>query len=149
MLRWVWSLRLLRWLALATAVSAGTGVLLSVPPLSFFIYPVYPPIYVVHGWFSIAVAAPFAAGVLLHGVPAWRARGRSRMTWTGLLLAGAYLGSLGLALYSSRAPDPARWLLFVHMGVGMVALVLTFVHAPRFWLPVRERRRDETLEGGR
>ena len=149
MLRWVWSLRLLRWLALATAVSAGTGVLLSVPPLSFFIYPVYPQIYVVHGWFSIAVAAPFAAGVLLHGVPAWRARGRSRMTWTGLLLAGAYLGSLGLALYSSRAPDPAAVAAVRAHGSGHGGSGIDLRARARFWLPVRERRRDETLEGGR
>lgn len=132
---------MLRWLALATAVSSGTGVLLSVPPLSFFIYPVYPQVYVIHGWFSLAVATPFVVGVLAHGVPAWRVRGWSHtMTRSGVLLSVAFLGSIGSALYSMLAETPVPWMLFVHMGAGIVALVVTFVHAPRFWKPVRRGR---------
>ena len=115
---------MLRWLALGTAASAGTGVLLSVPPLSFFIYPIYPQVYVMHGWFSLAMAAPFVIGVLAHGVPAGRARGRSPMTRSGVLLSVAFLGSLASAVYSARAEDPAPWLLFVHMGAGIVALAV-------------------------
>lgn len=143
------SLRVLRWLALGTAASAGTGVLLSVPPLSFFIYPIYPQVYVMHGWFSLAMAAPFVIGVLAHGVPAGRARGRSPMTRSGVLLSVAFLGSLASAVYSARAEDPAPWLLFVHMGAGIVALVVTFLHAPRFWAPVRDRKKADGPSGGR
>lgn len=132
--------RLLRWLALATVISSGTGVLLSVPPLSFFIYPIYPQVYVIHGWFSLAVGVPFVVGVLAHGVPAWRARGFTAMSRSGLLVSVAYIGSLASALYSKFAATPVPWMLFVHMGAGIVALFVTFVHAPRFWQPVRERR---------
>lgn len=142
--------RLLRWLALATVISSGTGVLLSVPPLSLFIFPIYPHVYVVHGWFSLAVGVPFVVGVLAHGVPAWRARGFSAMTRSGLLLSVAFLGSLASALYSKFADNPVPWMLFVHMGAGIVALFVGFVHAPRFWQPVRERRagRATTNVGG-
>lgn len=133
-------MRLLRWLAMATAISAGTGVLLSVPPLSFFIYPVYSHVYVWHGWISIAVAVPFTVGVVAHGIPAWRARGWSASTRTGLLLTVAFGVALASGLYSRGGNSAPPWMLFAHIGGGIVALVATFLHAPRFWKMSRKGR---------
>lgn len=133
----------MRWLAAMTAVSAGTGVLLSVPPLSFFIFPVYSRVYVIHGWFSLAVAVPFFIGVLAHGLPAWQTRGWSPFTCSGICLAVAFAASLATGVYSMRTDVVAPWVLFAHIAAGIVAFVTTFVHAPRFWL--RAPRRGESL----
>lgn len=135
-MRSVWAVRSLRLLAAAVAVSAGTGVLLSVPPLSFIIYPVYSHVYVLHGWLSIAVAVPFMVGVVAHGVPAWRARGWSAFTRTGLLLTVAFVVVLASGLFSKFSDTAPPWVLFVHIGAGIVTFVATFLHAPRFWRPV-------------
>jgi len=132
----------LRALALGAALAAGTGVLLAVPPLSFFIYPVYPQVYVVHRVVSLAMAVPFVFVLLTHGVLAWRARGFSGLTRSGLLLTAAFLAALGSAVYSMLVKGRVPGLLLVHMGAGIVALVLVFVHAPRFWQLGRIRRKD-------
>lgn len=142
-MRSVWSVRLLRALALAAAVAAGTGVLLSVPPLSFFIYPVYPYVYIIHRIFTLAVAVPFVVGLLAHGVGAARARGFSGLTRSGLLLTATFLAALASAVYSMLSDDTVPGLLLVHMGAGIVALVTVFVHAPRFWQLAKPRRRAD------
>lgn len=130
---------MLRWLAFGAAVAAGTGVLLSVPPLSFFIYPIYPYVYVVHRAFSLAVAAPFVVAAVVHGIAAWRARGFSGLTRSGLLLALAFLAALASAVYSMLSDDRIPGLLLVHTAAGVVAFVVVFVHAPRFWQSPKPR----------
>src|SRR5690625_3829266 len=101
--------RLLHWLGVATAVAAGTGVLLSVPPFTLFIFPVYEQVHKVHGWISLAVGAPFVIAVFTHGVSAWRARGFSYLTKTGLLLTVAYLGALATGWHARVAAVKQPW----------------------------------------
>lgn len=132
-----WSNRLLHWLSVATAVSAGTGVLLSVPPFTLFIFPVYEQVHMVHGWISLAVGVPFIVAVFAHGVPAWRARGFSFLTKSGLLLTLAFGVALASGWHARFAQDKLPWILFVHLGGGIVTAVAIFMHVRRWSAPRR------------
>ncbi|HEY8418081.1 MAG TPA: hypothetical protein VIK93_08635 [Limnochordales bacterium] len=123
--------RWLRLLAWATLLSAGTGVLLSVPPVSLLIYPVYPHVHRLHGWISLAVAVPFAAAAIGHGIPAWRARGLGESTRSGFALSVAYPLALASGLYNMRLTETAPWVMVVHFASGIAALVAAYVHGQR------------------
>lgn len=127
-----WARRLLYWATIATAISAVTGVLLSVPPFTLFIMPIFGTVLLIHGWFSIAVGVAFLAALLFHGVPAWRARGFTFFTRTGLLLTVAFIAALGTGVYAMMVDESPRWVLFVHLGVGVATLGAVFAHARRF-----------------
>lgn len=129
--------RLLYWLAVATAVAAGSGVLLSVPPFTLFIFPVYEQVHIVHGWISLAVGVPFFVAVFAHGVPAWRARGFSYLTRTGLLLTAGFFAALASGAHARFAAEKLPWVLFVHLGGGIVTAVAIVLHVRKWSRPRR------------
>lgn len=134
-----WSNRLLYWLSVATAVSVGTGVLLSVPPFTLFIFPVYEQVHVVHGWISLATGVPFVIAVFAHGLPAWRARGFSFLTKTGLLLTIGFVVALSSGWHARVATERAPWVLVVHLVAGILTAVAIFLHVRRWSGPTRKK----------
>lgn len=124
--------RLLHWLSWAVAAAAATGVLISVPPFTLFIFPVYEEVHAIHGLVSLIVGVPFVVAMLAHGIPAWRARGFSFLTRTGLWLSGAFLASLASGAHARFAAEKLPWVLVVHFGGGILTAVAIFLHVRRW-----------------
>lgn len=127
-----WGQRLLYGLGVAAVVAAGTGVLITIPPFTLFIYPVYDHVYGVHRWVGLALGAPFLVGTAWHGVLACRARGFSYLTKTGLLFAVAFVVALATGIAAWRTEDPRPWVLVVHVAAGIVTAVAIPLHIRRW-----------------
>src|SRR5690606_41078793 len=85
--------------------------MLSVPPVSVFIFPVYPQVHVLHGWISLAAAVPFVVAVVGHGLPAWRTRGFGPATRSGLAVSVAFRLALASGVYHMQLPGTVPWVL--------------------------------------
>lgn len=129
--------RLLHWLSWAVAAAAVTGVLISVPPFTLFIFPVYEQVHMIHGWVSLLVGVPFFIALFAHGIPAWRARGFSFLTRTGLVLAVAFSAALASGAHARFAAEKLPWVLVVHFGGGILTAVYIFLHVRRWSGPRR------------
>lgn len=141
--------RLLHGLSWATAVAAATGVLISVPPFTLFIFPVYEQVHMIHGWVSLVIGVPFFAAVFAHGVPAWRVRGFSFLTRTGLLLSIAFFAALASGAHARFAPEKLPWVLVVHFGGGILTAVFIFLHVRRWSGPRRTTSGEDGKAGKR
>ncbi|GEM_PF-2156495 len=127
---------LLRVLAWGAMLSAGTGILLSVPPVSILIYPVYRQVHILHGWLSIAVALPFTGAVIVHGIGAWTARGLVPAARWGIALSLAFPLALITGLHNALQPQPAPGLLVLHFAGGIAALLAAYVHGRGLGAPL-------------
>lgn len=105
--------------------------MLSVPPVSVFIFPVYPQVHVLHGWISLAAAVPFVVAVVGHGLPAWRTRGFGPATRSGLAVSVAFPLALASGVYHMQLPGTVPWVLVAHFASGLGALVAAYVHSAR------------------
>lgn len=122
------SRKMLRWLAIFAAAAGGTGVLMSVPPFSLLLYPIYPLVHRLHGWLGLAVAAPLLLAILGHGLPAWLAKGSPVWMRSGIVFAAGFAAALASGLYMGRSAVASPAILLVHVGGGLLALAGALIH---------------------
>lgn len=109
------------------------------PPFTLFIFPVYEQVHMIHGWLSLALGIPFLVAAVVHGVSAWKARGFSFLTKTGLLLTISFTAALASGWHARFAKQKLPSVLVVHLGAGIVTAVAIFLHVRR-WSGPRHRR---------